>query len=40
MKIIIKKYEEVFDRISVKVTLANSWRKTGCIQKIYKQART
>lgn len=40
MKIIIKKYEEAFDRIAVKVALGNAWRKTGFIQKLYKQMRT
>lgn len=36
MKIIIKKYEEAFDRISGKVALGNSSRQTEFIQKIYK----
>lgn len=40
MKTTIKKYEEAFDRISVKVAPGNSSRKTGFIQKIYKQMRT
>lgn len=33
MKIIIKKYKEAFDRISVKVALGNSGRKNPFIKK-------